>query len=48
MTGLEIMLIAIVVLAFGYFGYAKWLEKTWGIDLKCLRISSRQLPVRVP
>lgn len=34
MTGLEIMLIAIVVLAFGYFGYAKWLEKTWGIDLK--------------
>ncbi len=27
------MLIAIVVLAFGYFGYAKWLEKTWGIDL---------------
>ncbi len=28
------MLIAIVVLAFGYFGYAKWLEKTWGIDLK--------------
>ena len=33
MTGLEIMLIAIVVLAFGYFGYAKWLEKTWGIDL---------------
>ena len=34
MTGLEIMLIAIVVLAIGYFGYAKWLEKTWGIDLK--------------
>ncbi len=34
MTGLEIMLIAIVVLAVGYFGYAKWLEKTWGIDLK--------------
>lgn len=34
MTGLGIMLIAIVVLAFGYFGYAKWLEKTWGIDLK--------------
>ena len=28
------MLIAIVVLAIGYFGYAKWLEKTWGIDLK--------------
>ena len=28
------MLIAIVVLAVGYFGYAKWLEKTWGIDLK--------------
>ena len=34
MTGLGIMLIAIVVLAIGYFGYAKWLEKTWGIDLK--------------
>lgn len=34
MTGLELMLIAIVVLAIGYFGYAKWLEKTWGIDLK--------------
>lgn len=34
MTGLGIMLIAIVVLAVGYFGYAKWLEKTWGIDLK--------------
>ena len=28
------MLIAIVVLAVGYFGYAKWLEKIWGIDLK--------------
>lgn len=28
------MLIAIVVLSVGYFGYAKWLEKTWGIDLK--------------
>lgn len=34
MTGLEVMLIAIVVLAIGYFGYAKWLEKTWGINLK--------------
>lgn len=34
MTGLEMILIAIVVLAAGYFGYAKWLEKTWGIDLK--------------
>lgn len=34
MTGLEVMLIAIVVLAIGYFGYATWLEKTWGIDLK--------------
>lgn len=34
MTGLEVMLIAIVVLAIGYFVYAKWLEKTWGIDLK--------------
>lgn len=34
MTGLEVMLIAIVVLAIGYFGYAKWLERTWGIDLK--------------
>lgn len=34
MTGLEVMLIAIVVLAIGYFGYAKWLEKTWGIYLK--------------
>ena len=34
MTGLTIMLIALVVLAFGFFGYAKWLEKTWGIDPK--------------
>ncbi|MDO4937021.1 MAG: carbon starvation protein A [Sutterellaceae bacterium] len=32
MTGLGIMLIAIVVLLIGYFGYAKWLEKCWGID----------------
>ena len=32
MTGLGIMMIAIVALALGYFGYAKWLEKTWGID----------------
>ncbi len=34
MTGLEMVLIAVAVLAVGYFGYAKWLEKTWGIDLK--------------
>lgn len=34
MTGLEVMLIAVAVLAVGYFGYAKWLEKTWGIDPK--------------
>lgn len=32
MTGLEVMLIAVVALAFGYFGYARWLEKVWGID----------------
>ena len=32
MTGLGIMMIAIVALAVGYFGYARWLEKTWGID----------------
>ena len=32
MTGIGIMMIAIVALAFGYFGYARWLEKTWGID----------------
>ncbi len=32
MTGLTIILIAIAALAVGYFGYAKWLEKTWGID----------------
>lgn len=32
MTGLGIMMIAIAALAVGYFGYARWLEKTWGID----------------
>lgn len=32
MNGLTVMLITLVVLAFGYFGYAKWLEKTWGVD----------------
>ncbi len=32
MNGLTIMLIALVALAAGYFGYARWLEKTWGID----------------
>ncbi len=32
MTGLGIMMIAIVALLAGYFGYARWLEKTWGID----------------
>ncbi len=32
MSGLGIMMIAIVALAVGYFGYARWLEKTWGID----------------
>ena len=34
MNGLEVLLIAVVVLAVGYFGYAKWLEKVWGIDPK--------------
>ena len=34
MNGLTMMLIALVVLACGYFGYARWLEKTWGIDPK--------------
>ncbi len=32
MTGLQILLIAVVVLALGYFGYGRWLERTWGID----------------
>ncbi|MDU6430775.1 MAG: carbon starvation CstA family protein, partial [Sutterella wadsworthensis] len=32
MNGLTVMLIALVALACGYFGYARWLEKTWGID----------------
>ena len=32
MSGLGIMLIAVVALLAGYFGYAKWLEKTWGIN----------------
>lgn len=32
MNGLTVMLITLVALAFGYFGYAKWLEKTWGVD----------------
>lgn len=32
MTGLGIMMIAIAALAVGYFVYARWLEKTWGID----------------
>ena len=32
MSGLGIMLIAVAALLAGYFGYAKWLEKTWGIN----------------
>ena len=32
MSGLGIMLIAVVALLAGYFGYAKWLERTWGIN----------------
>ena len=32
MTGLMIMLIAAAALAVGYFGYARLLKKTWGID----------------
>ena len=32
MSGLGIMLIAVAALLAGYSGYAKWLEKTWGIN----------------
>ena len=32
MSGLGIMLIAVAVLCVGYFGYARWLERVWGID----------------
>lgn len=32
MSGLGIMLIAVAALLAGYFGYAKWLEKTWEIN----------------
>ena len=32
MNGLTVMLIALVALGCGYFGYARWLEKTWGVD----------------
>lgn len=32
MTGIMMIAIAIVALLCGYFFYAKWLEKTWGID----------------
>ena len=32
MNGLTVMLIAFVALGLGYFGYSRWLEKTWGID----------------
>lgn len=32
MSGLSIMLIAVVALLLGYFVYARWLEKTWGIN----------------
>lgn len=38
MTGMTMLAIAIVVLLVGYFGYAKWLEKKWGVD------PSRQTP----
>lgn len=34
MSGVLIMLIAIIVLVCGYLFYGKWLEKTWGIDNK--------------
>lgn len=34
MTGLSMMLIVAAVLCVGYFGYAKWLERVWGIDPK--------------
>ena len=34
MNGLTILAIAIVALFFGYRGYAKWLEYTWGVDPK--------------
>jgi len=34
MSGLVIMIIAILVLGGGYLLYGKWLEKTWGIDPK--------------
>ena len=32
MNGLTVMLITLAALACGYFGYAKWLERTWGVD----------------
>lgn len=35
MSGLTVMLITFVALGLGYFAYARWLEKTWGIDPKC-------------
>ena len=34
MTGLTMIVITLAALAVGYFGYARWLEKTWGIDPK--------------
>lgn len=32
MNGMTMLAIAIAVLLCGYFGYAKWLEKKWGVD----------------
>ncbi len=32
MNGLTILLISFVALGLGFFVYAKWLERTWGID----------------
>ena len=32
MSGIVIMIIAIVVLVAGYIFYGKWLAKKWGVD----------------
>ena len=47
MNGLTIMLIALVALAAGYFGYARWLEKTWrrsGLH-RALRLRQERRPL---
>lgn len=36
MTGIVLLLIAVVVLAGGYLLYGRWLQKTWGIDPQAL------------